>query len=235
MSQRYLMQRHEFWTALLPDEPSSDSDSNSFNYANTDKLDLESKLFYLINTEVQLSQILKPNTPFTVVTGDPEWFGSSVPHEIIRVFLKLCDMPEKSKKKGRLTKLAEYIHDDLELITFDEYKQRRETHHLHWSDVYMDMLSITSSSLPTSNHDIGQDITIFTDAFTSKSCYKKIRYNKDNDNYLRWLLFYCGEQIQSTFNQLDFIDSDNIPIDLITLMKTTKIDREQEPNDDDDE
>ncbi|CAF3699589.1 unnamed protein product [Rotaria sordida] len=39
-----------------------------------------------------------------------------------------------------------------------------------------------------------------------------------------WLLFYYGEQIQSTFNQLDFIDSENLPIGLITLMKTTKID-----------
>ncbi|CAF4151436.1 unnamed protein product, partial [Rotaria sordida] len=41
---------------------------------------------------------------------------------------------------------------------------------------------------------------------------------------LEWLLFYYGEQIQSTFNQLDFIDSENLPIGLITLMKTTKID-----------
>ncbi|CAF3675915.1 unnamed protein product [Rotaria socialis] len=147
MSQRYLMQRHEFWTALLPDEPSSDSDSNSFNYANTDKLDLESKLFYLINTEVQLSQILKPNTPFTVVTGDPEWFGSSVPHEIIRVFLKLCDMPEVwCKFFDRFLKQPVYYKSN-------ENIQKYGSIQIHPS-VVASQVEISSTSLSLPDNDI---------------------------------------------------------------------------------
>jgi len=46
------MQKDEYWMILLSDQPNRESEA--ILYANIDKLDLKSKLFYLINVEIQL-------------------------------------------------------------------------------------------------------------------------------------------------------------------------------------
>ncbi|CAF4442371.1 unnamed protein product, partial [Adineta steineri] len=49
------------------------------------------------------------------------------------------------------------------------------------------------------------------------------RYRETTNYYLEWLVCFYSEQIESTFNQLDFIDPENVPVGLISLMQTTKI------------
>ena len=57
---------------------------------------------------------------------------------------------------------------------------------------------------------------------------RRFQSNDRNDNYLQWLVCYYGEQIESTFQQLDFIDSESIPIGLINIIKTSNIDWDKE-------
>jgi hypothetical protein len=87
-----LMQQKEYWMGSLPDE--FDSKSGLAYYTNTDTLDLKTKLFYLINVEIQLHQVLKPDASFSVVSTDLEWFGLSISHDIIQIFLQFCGMPQ---------------------------------------------------------------------------------------------------------------------------------------------
>ncbi|CAF1162680.1 unnamed protein product [Rotaria sordida] len=86
------MQEDEYWIALLSSE--LNYNSYTFNYENRNKFDLKSKLFYLINVEIQLHKILQPNIPFTVVSADLEWFGPSISHEIIHIFLEFCGISQ---------------------------------------------------------------------------------------------------------------------------------------------
>ncbi|CAF1210765.1 unnamed protein product [Rotaria sordida] len=86
------MQEDEYWIALLSSE--LNYNSYTFNYENRNKFDLKSKLFYLINVEIQLHKILQPNKPFTVVSADLEWFGPSISHEIIHIFLEFCGISQ---------------------------------------------------------------------------------------------------------------------------------------------
>jgi hypothetical protein len=58
--------------------------------------------------------------------------------------------------------------------------------------------------------------------------YEHRCWYQDSTSYLEWLYCYYGEQIQSTFNQFDFIGSESIPIGLIAWMKTTQIDWNKE-------
>ncbi|CAF3699944.1 unnamed protein product [Rotaria sp. Silwood1] len=131
---------------------------------------------------------------------------------------------KQAKKHKKFRFIAQFMHDDETFITFDEYIQRRETHLSHWTAVYTNMLAITPGLSPNLTNIFVDHIKIFRDKSTHMSSEKQHRMKKDSDSYLEWLLCYYGEQIQSTFSQLDFIDSENLPIGLITLMKTTNID-----------
>ncbi|CAF4879152.1 unnamed protein product [Rotaria sp. Silwood1] len=131
---------------------------------------------------------------------------------------------KQAKKHKKFRFIAQFMHDDETFITFDEYIQRRETHLSHWTAVYTNMLAITPGLSPNLTNIFVDHIKIFRDKSTHMSSEKQHIMKKDSDSYLEWLLCYYGEQIQSTFSQLDFIDSENLPIGLITLMKTTNID-----------
>ncbi|CAF4406027.1 unnamed protein product, partial [Rotaria sp. Silwood2] len=63
---RCLMQEDEYWMASLPDG---------------------------LN-KIQLHKILQPNVPFTVVSADLEWFGPSISHEIVQIFLEFCGVSQ---------------------------------------------------------------------------------------------------------------------------------------------
>ncbi|CAF1473044.1 unnamed protein product [Rotaria sordida] len=89
---RLIMQEEEYWMASLPDE--FDAKTGAAAYENKDERDLKSKLFFLINTEIQLHQVLHPDVSFTVVSADLEWFGPSVSHEIVQIFLQYCGMSQ---------------------------------------------------------------------------------------------------------------------------------------------
>ncbi|CAF3184569.1 unnamed protein product [Rotaria sp. Silwood2] len=131
---------------------------------------------------------------------------------------------KQAKKHRKFKSIEQFMHDDETFITFDEYIQRRETHLPHWKAVYKKMLAITPWLSPTLTNIFVDHLEIFRDKSIHMSSEKQHRMKKDSDSYLKWLLCYYGEQIQSTFNHLDFIDSENLPIGLITLMKTTNID-----------
>jgi hypothetical protein len=42
---------------------------------------------------MQLHQTIHPNNSFSVVCADLEWFGPSIPHKIVLIFLDMCGMP----------------------------------------------------------------------------------------------------------------------------------------------
>jgi hypothetical protein len=94
--ERIEMQRNIFWMASLPDEmnetvPYTES-YNSGSSAHSG-INLKTKLLNLINVEMQLHQTIHPNNSFSVVCADLEWFGPSIPHKIVLIFLDRCGMP----------------------------------------------------------------------------------------------------------------------------------------------
>ena len=48
----------------------------------------------LVNVEIQLHQVLQPDKSFTVASADLEWFGPSVSHEILQIFLQFCGVSQ---------------------------------------------------------------------------------------------------------------------------------------------
>jgi hypothetical protein len=89
---RIQMQCKDFWMASLPNET---NETVPYNESYTSGgVSLKAKLLYLINVEIQLHQTLHPDSPFSVMCADLEWFGPSIPHKIIQIFLDVCGMPQ---------------------------------------------------------------------------------------------------------------------------------------------
>lgn len=171
------------------------------------------KNVYFTLNSIQQYLMLNNNTTF-----------DQLPAKDIDVYATLVTEYKKLKKTRCFADIEKYIDDNQQLITFDEYVRGRETHIYHWYDVYKKMLSITPMSKPTLQNDNQSSMTISNYLFDKRPLKRQSDRTEDDDCYSSWLLCYYGDQIQSTFNQLDFIDSESIPISLVTLMKTTKID-----------
>ena len=139
-------------------------------------------------------------------------------------YASLVEEYNQMKKHQRKKSLKDYLHDDGTLISFDEYIQDRETYFSHWTHVYIDMLQTTHAKAPITTDNLEDWIEMVQDGMTKMSSNPYRRQSNDTDSYIEWLVSYYGKQIESTFHQLDFIDSENLPIGLIMLMKTTKID-----------
>jgi hypothetical protein len=157
---------------------------------------------------------------------------SQLPAKDAELYAEIVGKYEQRRKDERIKSLQKFIHDDGTLITFDEYMQDRETHLSHWKNVYTEMLAVTPALSPAMTNSLEDHIEISRDKIIEMSSNKQRRLNNDIDSYIKWLVCYYGGQMESTFNQLDFIDSDNLPIGLIMLMKTTKIDWNKESKDD---
>ena len=113
-----------------------------------------------------------------------------------------------------------YVEQNSKFPSYDEFIAERENQLLHWSDVYTSMLY---STIPTSPQNIH---TLRSKTYS----HSRGQQSQQVDYYLDWLTCYYGEQIESTFQQVDFIDSDSIPIGLIKIMKTSAINWDQEEN-----
>ena len=141
-----------------------------------------------------------------------------LPAEDAERYADIVEKYEYSKKHHQDDFLKKFLHDDGTLITFVKYIQGRESHLSHWKRVYTKMLAVAQLLPPAVTNNFANQIDIV------RKGIRKVSSNIDDDNYIEWLVCYYGGQIESTFNQLDFLDSDILPIGLITLMKTTKID-----------
>lgn len=156
---------------------------------------------------------------------------NQLPVRDAELYAELVEQYETVKKRRKFKDLQEFLHDDETLITFDEYIQVRETRLSHWTQVYIDMINIIPGQLPIMTDKIKNAMFNFQDRIGEISSNKRSKKKKTNDCYLEWLVGYYAGQIESAFNQLDFIDRENLPIGLITRMKTTKIDWNQESKD----
>ncbi|CAF1434326.1 unnamed protein product [Didymodactylos carnosus] len=108
-----------------------------------------------------------------------------------------------------------YLHDDNTFITFDEYIKQREAYMPHWTHVYETLLEITQPALPQP--------TSIVNKYHLSQRRRRTRNISMNDAYSEWLAYYYGQQLEDTFNQLDFIDSQSLPIGLISTMKASQI------------
>ncbi|UJR08603.1 hypothetical protein I4U23_012862 [Adineta vaga] len=159
-----------------------------------------------------------------------DWLLSTVmttfdqlPAKDVELYAELVEKYEQTVKPRGCNAIKEYIRQDGKLITFDEYVKNRENHHMHWFETYHEMLGITQMSEPIIAESFHDEIQNVLDGIEGITPRHRGRRNPGSNDCILWLACYYGEQIKSTFNQLDFIDSDNLPIGLITLMKSTKI------------
>ncbi|CAF0820848.1 unnamed protein product [Adineta ricciae] len=146
---------------------------------------------------------------------------SQLPEKDVELYADLVEKYKAAKRSRDYKGLLEYLHEDETLITLDEYTQIRETCHSHWTNVYQQMLQVTLTRRPP--FDQQEEFNRALRGMLGTPSTGRSRRKGPDDNYVMWLLSYYGKQIQTTFNQLDFIDSASLPIGLITLMKSTKI------------
>ncbi|CAF1173520.1 unnamed protein product [Adineta steineri] len=146
---------------------------------------------------------------------------NQLPERDIEKYAEIMEKYERGKIHRKDKSLKKYLHDDETLISFDEFIQRRETRISYWNDVYKEMLNTTPSLSPIMTDHHKDHIQFLQNTMTKTSSGK--RYHAGTDYYLEWLVCFYSQQIESTFNQLDFIDPENVPVGLISLMQTTKI------------
>ncbi|CAF3909533.1 unnamed protein product [Adineta steineri] len=144
-----------------------------------------------------------------------------LPERDIEKYAEIMEKYERGKIHRKNKSFKKYLHDDETLISFDEFIQRRESRISYWNDVYKEMLNTTPSLSPIMTDHHKDHIQLLQNTMTKTSSGK--RYHAGTNYYLEWLVCFYSEQIESTFNQLDFIDPENVPVGLISLMQTTKI------------
>jgi len=76
------------------------------------------------------------------------------------------------------------------------------------------MLDIISEESPIMNDKHRGVIENFRDRIEEISFDKQHGWYKNNRIYMEWLVCYYAEQIELAFNQLNFIDRENLPIGL---------------------
>ncbi|KAK9761073.1 hypothetical protein K7432_014290 [Basidiobolus ranarum] len=102
---RQKLQRSTFLLSSLPDSVEFQSknayaeDNGNENNSDDDSekksaMDIKHGLLHLMNVEARLHQTLKPDQGFTIVRSDFEWFGPSIPHQVIQVFLEFFGVPK---------------------------------------------------------------------------------------------------------------------------------------------
>ena len=152
------------------------------------------------------------------------------------------DLKEKYEqwKKNRYTQFSLdssyefvelYVKHEKKFMSYDQFIGERETRLFYWTDVYKNMLKLTEPALPKETDALTRQMDLFnreTRTTSRRKHHRNAQSNRQNDSYLQWLVCYYGEQIESTFEQLDFIDSVSIPIGLIKIMKTSDVDWDKE-------
>lgn len=64
-----------------------DENRNKSTASEMAPIKIKQKLLRLISNEIQLNNILRPETPLTVVQTDMEWFGPSIVHEAVYILM----------------------------------------------------------------------------------------------------------------------------------------------------
>jgi hypothetical protein len=166
---------------------------------------------------------------------------AELPDKDVRIYAELKEKYEQFKKNpyekfsldASYKFLEQYVEHNMKFMTYDEFISERETRLTHWADVYKNMLKLTKPSLPEETETLKRQMEVFNHErrTTSPVSRRRLRQpDRRDDSYLQWLVCYYGDQIESTFQQLDFIDSDSIPIGLIRTMKTSDINWDKEAN-----
>ncbi|KAK9708845.1 hypothetical protein K7432_009384 [Basidiobolus ranarum] len=101
---RQKLQRSTFLLSSLPDSIKSQSkhaydEDEEDTFAEDDSTkrgmaNIKHSLLHLMNVEARLHQTLKPDQGFTIVGSDFEWFGPSIPHSVILIFLEFFGVPK---------------------------------------------------------------------------------------------------------------------------------------------
>jgi hypothetical protein len=156
----------------------------------------------------------------------------------LRIYTDLKDKNEQSKKYSysmfsldlSYKFVEQYVDYNKKFMIYDEFIAERETHLIYWADVYRNMLKLTEPVLPEETDTLARQMQIFDHETRASSRVNRHFRQQDcrDSSYLQWLVCYYGEQIESTFQQLDFIDSDSIPIGLIRIIKTSDINWDKE-------
>jgi hypothetical protein len=166
-----------------------------------------------------------------------------LPEKDLQTYTDLKEKYEQSKKNqyvkfsldSSYKFVEQYVDYNKKFMTYDEFIAERETRLIYWTDVYKNILKLTEPALPKETDTLRRQMEVFNHETQTPSRVDRrqsdrhFRQRDRRDNsYLQWLVCYYGEQIESTFQQLDFIDSDSIPIGLIRIMKTSNINWDKE-------
>jgi hypothetical protein len=162
---------------------------------------------------------------------------AELPDKDVRIYAELKEKYEQFKKNpyekfsldASYKFVEQYVEHNRKFMAYDEFISERETRLTHWADVYKNMLKLTEPSLSEETETLKRQMEVFNYERRTTSQVSRQPDRRD-DSYLQWLVCYYGDQIESTFQQLDFIDSDSIPIGLIRTMKTSDINWDKEAN-----
>ncbi|CAF2914653.1 unnamed protein product [Rotaria sp. Silwood2] len=143
----------------------------------------------------------------------------------VKVYAKLLEEYSRQKTERKNLYRCDISYKFLEtfvevndrFVTFNEFIAQRETHLEYWGETYATLLKITEAQLPEQTTS-SRYMTVSPPNQLYRSEIKQA------DSYWQWLRCYYDEQIESVFGQLDFVDSESLPIGLIEIMKTTDID-----------
>ncbi|KAJ3069550.1 hypothetical protein HK102_006905, partial [Quaeritorhiza haematococci] len=95
---RQKRQAESYFMAQLPvcaaDQGQNAYDEDGSERPKKDTVDVKQELLHLVNVEAKLHQAAYPNQPFTVVRTDLQWFGPSIPHDVILTIMKFFNVPK---------------------------------------------------------------------------------------------------------------------------------------------
>nr|AEN94406.1 reverse transcriptase-like protein [Adineta vaga] len=129
-------------------------------------------------------------------------------------------------------------NDEETSVTSDVTTESSKTDSPNWRDMYIELLEIKDPIYPKLTKVLEEDLSLFEDQATSSPDEensdenesqlsvrpRRHRHKEVADAYTGWLICQYGEQIKSTFGRLDFIDSNSVPIDLISMIERASID-----------
>jgi len=163
---------------------------------------------------------------------------TTLPDKDVQEYDALLKEYDKAKKNYRSFSpssdflfISDYAKDHEKFIPFEEFISRRETHLYYWNDVYQNMSKVTTSVSPTETSQLREHLNIFKKISENISMVdQKGRYQDDVlSSYMKWLVFYYGGQIESSFGQVDFVDKESLPIRLINMLQQEEIDWDKAP------
>ena len=183
-------------------------------------LGLKNVYLDLYSLKNQLSNDM--SSPFTTLLNK----DSQVYDEVLKEYEQSKRNYSRFQPRNEFDFMRMYLEINHTFMPLEEFIARRQSHLSHWRNVYETMLKVNRPSLPVEPSSTRADLKILenSEGRTVPIGRRSAPLAQSVDTYMQWLFCYYGEQIESVFQQLDFVDSESLPIGLITMMEQEDID-----------